>query len=169
MPLERIAVLKPRRRSSLQDAGDFGERLELEVERHQPLAESGRVEPEALEREIERVRGDRMEIRVAALQAPEPGVLELLLPPERRQGDALRRGHVGRAGGGGREVEQGAVGVEHAGADAVEAFGRVFGHAFLLCVQPPKRRPGQARRAASWIRLFRRSISFSNASRSTWP
>ena len=105
-----------------EDFRNFRERLEAEIELHQPRAQPRRLEFEAVEREVERVAGDPPEIGIAALQGSEPGILQLLVAPQRRQRCALLRREVIAALGGGGEIEQSTIGVENAGADSFETM-----------------------------------------------
>jgi hypothetical protein len=101
-----------------QHIGHFGKRRQREVEVEQPPTQLRSLEDERLQREIERVRGHLHEIGVAPLCRAQPGVLNLLVAPQR--GEAVRRlgGHVHAGAGCGGKVEQRAVGVEHARLDA---------------------------------------------------
>ena len=126
-PLERMAVRNPASRRAREDGGNLRERLEAEIEVHQALPQGRRLKAEALEGEIERIAGDLPEVGVAVLERAQPGVLDLLVAPERGQRGALFLRNVGAARRGGGEVEQGAVGVEDAGADVLQGSGRL-GH-----------------------------------------
>ena len=72
-----------------KDRGNFGKRLEAEIELHQALAQGGRLEIEAFEGEIERVARHLPEVGVAVLERAQPCVLELLVAPEGGQLGAL--------------------------------------------------------------------------------
>ena len=68
-----------------EDIGDFGKCIERQVEVHQPIAQAGLFDRQRLQGEVERIGGDLPEIRVPALERPQPGILQLLVPPERGQ------------------------------------------------------------------------------------
>ncbi len=129
-----MAVLNPASRKRGEHRGNLGERLEAEIEVHQPLAQRGRLKAQAFQGEIERVAGHLPEVGVAVLERAQPGVLELLVAPERGQRRAAILRHVGAARRGGGEVEQGAVGVEDAGLNAIEGS-RLMGQRRLQCLR----------------------------------
>src|SRR5205814_3109329 len=86
----------------------------------QPVPQPAAAEPQCLERKVEGLTGHLPEVRVAALQRPQPRILELLLTPKRAQGARLLT-QLGAAGPRGcSDVEQSAVRIEHAGANAVQ-------------------------------------------------
>ena len=146
-PLDRIAVLNPAGAQRRENLGNLRKWLEAEIEIHQALAQARRFEAEAVEGEVERIAGDLPEVGVAVLQAAQPGVLKLLVAPQRRQAHALFRRHVVAPRRGGSEVEQRSIGVENAGADAFEEKRSWFGHSRLQrnCIPtPPDRRSEKA-------------------------
>src|SRR6185312_6193973 len=79
---------------------------------------------ERLERVIERVARDLPEIGVPALQRAQPGVLKLLVAPQRRQRGEIVTERVAALCRRGGVVEQRAVSVEDAGANAGTYGGR---------------------------------------------
>ena len=80
----------PLARTALQRLGRIGIGIELEIENHQLVLEARIVDPADVERIIERIAGDLPEIGMNAHQAAEPGIFELLLPPQSRQLIRLR-------------------------------------------------------------------------------
>ena len=141
-PLERMAVLNPASRKVAEDRGNLRERLEAEIELHQPLVQGGACEIEAFEGEIERLAGHLPEIGVTVLERAQPSVLKLLVAPQRRQRRALVGWNVGAARRGGGEVEQRAIGVEDAGADALEGSRRLGHEGLSLVMAVGQRAPG---------------------------
>ena len=128
--------LESRLAQRAEDRGNLRERLEAEVKLHQPLAQSWARETEAFEGEVERLACHLPEIGVAVLERAQPRVLKLLVTPQRGQRRAPIRWNIVAARRGGREVEQRAVGVENAGADALQAFG-LLGQGDLLAMSLP--------------------------------
>src|SRR5205814_3442083 len=63
--------------------------VECEVKAQQPLPQPAAADLQCLERKVEGLTGHLPEVRVAALQRPQPRILELLLTPERAQGARL--------------------------------------------------------------------------------
>jgi hypothetical protein len=67
-----------------------------------------------LQREVESVSGDLPEIRVPALHGAKPGILQLLVTPERGQFVDAVPEHIAAAPGRSGKIEQRPVGVEDA-------------------------------------------------------
>jgi hypothetical protein len=111
---------KARPTQGAEHAGNFGEWRQGAIEAHQAVAQSRRGYAETVEREIQRVAGDLPEVGVTALQRTQPRVLQLLVAPQRGQRRAPARLDLGAGRGRRGEVEQRAVGVENAGANAFE-------------------------------------------------
>ena len=94
--------------------------IELQVERQKLVAQARLVHVELLERIVQRIARHVPEIGVHTHQAPEPAVLELLLPPQTGNVIGVGADLAGEPGDGARHVEQRAIGVEHAGPDALK-------------------------------------------------
>src|SRR5260370_22478661 len=76
------------------------------------------VDCQRLQCEIESIGGDLPEIRVPALERPQPGVLQLLLAPERGQLVDAFAEHVAAAFRGGSKIKQRSICIEDAGLHA---------------------------------------------------
>jgi hypothetical protein len=101
-----------------EDVRDLGKRIKRQVKVHQPIAQAGLFDIQCLQREIESIAGNLPEIRVPALQRTKPGILQLLVAPQRGQlVDAVPE-HVTTALGRSGKIEQRAVGIEDAGLHA---------------------------------------------------
>ena len=74
-----------RRLEPSEDFRDLRKRLERQVKIHQPIAQAGLFDRQRLQGEVECIAGDLPEIRVPALDRPQPGILQLLVAPERGQ------------------------------------------------------------------------------------
>src|SRR5919198_3113538 len=84
-PFDRIAVRKPNGLEPSQNLWDLRKGFKRQVKIHQPIAQAGLFDRQRLQREVERIAGDLPEIRVPALHGPQPGILQLLVTPERAQ------------------------------------------------------------------------------------
>ena len=99
-------------------AWDFRIGVEGQVKRHEAVAQGGLVEAQRVQRKIKRVAGDLPEIRVTLLGGAKPGVLQLLVAPQRSELVHLLGTQIAASARRGGKVEQGAIGVEHAGSHA---------------------------------------------------
>jgi hypothetical protein len=128
-PFDRMAVRRPALFQAREDIADFGECIERQVKIHQAIAQARLFECQRLQREVERIPGDLPEIRMPALDGPQPGILQLLVTPERGQlVDAVPE-HIAAALGRSGKIEQRSIGVEDAGLHADE---RCVAHATYL-------------------------------------
>jgi hypothetical protein len=103
-----------------EDVWDFGKCIERQVKIHQAIAQARLFDGQRLQREVESVPGDLPEIRVPALHGAQPGILQLLVAPERGQFVDAVPEHIAAAPGRSGKIEQRPVGVEDAGLHADE-------------------------------------------------
>ena len=94
--------------------------IELQVKGEKLVAQARLVHVELLERIVQRIARHVPEIGVHTHQAAEPAIFELLLPPQPGNVIGMGADLAGEPGDGARHVEQRAIGVEHAGPDALK-------------------------------------------------
>jgi hypothetical protein len=82
----------------LQHTRNFRERIELQIEARQPLAQRRIGQLQGVHCEAERVARDPPEVGVLPLKGPQPGVLKLLLAPERVEALELIAEHLPTTG-----------------------------------------------------------------------
>jgi hypothetical protein len=101
-----------------EDIADLGKCIKRQVKIHQTIAQAWLFDCQRLQREVESIPGDLPEIRVPALDGPQPGILQLLVTPEGGQlVDGIPK-HIAAALGGSGKIEQRPIGVEDAGLHA---------------------------------------------------
>ena len=120
VPLERIAVRMPALFRRARRPGTSGKGVEAEG-RGPSAGGGGRaVEAERFEGEVEGIAGHRPEVGVAPSGGAEPRVLQLLVAPECGQAVRICAELVPAGIRRRSEVEERAIGVEHAGTDIHE-------------------------------------------------
>jgi hypothetical protein len=107
---EEARLLEP-----LEDLRHFREAIELPVEAHQAVAHLRVRDAQGLQRVVERIARDLPEVGMPSLQRAQPGVLQLLVAPQRGHRGSLVAEDIDAACRRGGEVEHRAVGVEDAG------------------------------------------------------
>ncbi len=105
----------------LQRRGGVRIGVKLQVKRHQFIAQARIVDLQSLQRIVQRIAGHMPEIRMHPHEAAEPGVFQLLLPPQRSKARGLlanlgcqllhRRTHI----------KQRAIGIKNAGPYAFQS------------------------------------------------
>src|SRR5262249_43890117 len=116
---------QPRLLQGGQCTGDFRECIKRQIELHQPMAQTGVVDPQGLQRKIESVARHLTEIHVPTLESPQPRGLKLLVAPESGQLVDVIAEHIAAPPRSCSKVEQSSVGVKDACFHALQG---TFGH-----------------------------------------
>src|SRR5262249_23645825 len=93
------------------------------------IAQARLFDSQRLQREVESVGSDLPEIRVPALHGAKPGILQLLVAPERGQLVDIVPEHIAAARGRSGKIKQRPISIEDAGLHADE---RCVAHAGYL-------------------------------------
>ena len=109
--------------------------VEGQIELHQPVAQLPIVQRQCLQRKIEGVTGHLPKIGVTALHCAQPRILQLLVAPQLTEKRGRVAQHIGAAPRRRADIEQGAVGVENAGADGARRFGHAAPRAGTLAAR----------------------------------